>query len=250
MDPTDRLPATGAGFVWETEPVPVLRPSTSAASAAFTTRVGGRSEGPYASLDLSFVVGDDEQTVRENRVIAGAAVGAGAWTVTRQVHGCEVVAAERAGLDPRNADGLFTADPSQTLAVLSADCVLLLLCGPGGVAVAHAGWRGLLAGVVENAVASIGATEVFAGPAIGPCCFEVGPEVVEAFADRAPAAVVDARHIDLWSAAEHLAGAAAFHAARICTACHPDLFFSHRRDRGRTGRQALLARPVSTGGEA
>ncbi len=245
MDVTNRLPATGAGFVWETEPFPVLRPTTEAAVAAYTTRRGGGSDGPFAALNLSFVVGDDRDVVRGNRDAAGSTIGRdGRWSVTKQVHGCDVVAAASDGLP--EADGLHTADPDATVAVLSADCVLLLLCGPERIAVAHAGWRGLVAGVVENAIASVGATEVFAGPAIGPCCFEVGAEVIEPFTERAPASVVDERHVDLWTAAEAAvdgaAPRAAFRAARICTSCHGELFFSHRRDRGRTGRQALIAR--------
>jgi polyphenol oxidase len=245
MDHTNRLPATGAGFVWDTSGLggtsaPVLRPTTARAVAAYTTRIGGGSEGPYAALNLSFVVGDADERVRTNRATAGAAIARdGPWSVTRQVHGCDVVAPSERIAD---ADGLFTADPTRTLAVLSADCVLLLMTGPGGIAVAHAGWRGLVAGVIENAIAAVGATEVFAGPAIGPCCFEVGPEVTAAFGERAPGSVVDDRHVDLWAAAEAASGSVDFHAARLCTSCHADLFFSHRRDAGATGRQALLAR--------
>ena len=88
---------------------------------------------------------------------------------------------------------------------------------------------------------------MFAGPAIGPCCFEVGAEVIEAFAKKFPASVVDDSHVDLWTAAEMAAsraGATSVRSARICTSCHPELFFSHRRDAGRTGRQALLAQGV------
>jgi hypothetical protein len=98
---------------------------------------------------------------------------------------------------------------------------------------------------VEHVIDPDDAVEVFAGPAIGPCCFEVSPEVTDEFRSRFPDAVIDDRHIDLWAAAEvaaRSAGAADFRAARVCTACHPDLFYSHRRDRGRTGRHALVAR--------
>jgi YfiH family protein len=243
-DLTDRLPATGAGFVWDTSVPPVLRPLTDSAAAAFTTRMGGRSEGPFATLNLSFVVGDERDTVSGNRKLAGASIGRdGRWSVTKQVHGSEVHRAESGQL--RDGDALHTDRPQDTLAVLSADCVLVLLAGPGGVAVAHAGWRGLVAGVIENAIGVVGATEAFAGPAIGPCCFEVGPEVIDAFEQRYPGAVPDPRHVDLWAAAEAAAkgaGVSRVHTARICTSCHPSLFFSHRRDAGRTGRQALIAR--------
>lgn len=239
----NRLPGTGAGFVWEDGPVPVLRPQTASAVAAFTTRVGGTSHGPYASLNLTYVTDDERELVAANRGIAGSAVGRdGRWSVADQIHGGRIERAA-AGI-ARQADALWTDDPTDTLAVLSADCVLLLATGSDRLGVAHAGWRGLVAGIVERTVATTEATEVFAGPAIGPCCFEVGPEVVEAFAASYPRAVTDGSHVDLWTAASDAAekaGARQVWAARICTSCHPDLFFSHRRDRGLTGRQALIA---------
>ncbi len=237
----NRLPATGAGFVWETEPFPVLRPQSSSFDAVYTTRLGGASGGDFASLNLSFVVGDDDETVRSNRTFAAGHVGADRWAATRQVHGADIHRAQNGAL--RDGDALWTDDPAQTVGVLSADCVLLAVAGPRGLAVVHAGWRGLVAGAVERAIAQVGATEVFAGPAIGPCCFEVGAEVVGTFARRFPASVTDDRHVDLWVAAEAASGDVRFAAARMCTSCHEELFFSHRRDRGRTGRQGLIARP-------
>jgi hypothetical protein len=123
---------------------------------------------------------------------------------------------------------------------MAADCVPILIVGERGIAAVHAGWRGVVAGVVRNAVRLVGATRAFAGPAIGPCCFEVGPDVARAFDGSAR---TDERHVDLWKAAENAAGGEVeFHAARVCTSCNPHLFFSHRRDRGGTGRQALVAR--------
>ena len=237
----NRLPATGAGFVWDVSSrTPVLRAATTHAVNAWTTRIGGTSTGDHASLNLSFVVGDDEANVGKNRAIAGATIDRdGTWSVVKQVHGAEMVDAND-GIEP--ADGHVSSDPSRTLAVLSADCVLLLFAAPERVAVAHAGWRGMVGGMVESALAAVPGAEIFAGPAIGPCCFEVGPEVIEAFAARYPSAVADERHIDLWAAAEAAVGDRPFHAARICTSCHADLFFSHRRDKGKTGRQALIAR--------
>jgi hypothetical protein len=215
--------------------------------AAFTTRVGGNSVSPFDELNLSFQVGDEAPVARANREIAGRAVGrAGAWSVVRQVHGAAVVSAPEPG-EPADADGLWTQDEGRTLAVLAADCVPLLLVTPGRVTLAHAGWRGLVAGIVEQAVQTAGGgAAVFAGPAIGPCCYEVGAEVSEAFAHRYGAEVLsDDRRPDLWTAvgkAAARAGAHSFAAARLCTSCNSQLFFSHRRDRGRTGRQALIAR--------
>lgn len=245
FDTASRLPDPGAGFVWAVDPVPVLRPADGP-PAAFTTRRGGTSEAPFDALNLSFVVGDAEDVVRSNRRTAGSAVGRdGEWSVVRQVHGGDVVEATGAGR-LADADAVWTSDPSRTVAVLAADCVPVLLAGRGSVAVAHAGWRGLLAGVVERAAAAAGATAAWIGPAIGPCCYEVGADVGGSFADRFGDDVVSARStLDLWAAAARAArrgGASDVHTARLCTSCHPDLFFSHRRDAGRTGRQALIAR--------
>jgi YfiH family protein len=239
----NRLPTTGAGFIWDAGAVPVLRPETDRAVAAYTTRIGGTSAGPFASLNLTFVSDDDPEAVAANRSIAGETVGRdGRWAVCRQVHGANVGRAAHGELP--DADALWTDADEDTIAVLSADCVLLLAVGPERLGVAHAGWRGLIEGVVGRTVEATAALEVFAGPAIGPCCFEVSGDVVEAFSSVCPEAITDERHVDLWVAAEaaaRAAGAAAVRSARICTSCHPELFFSHRRDSGRTGRQALIA---------
>jgi polyphenol oxidase len=245
-----RLPETGAGFFWDTErhgvgTYPVLRPRSEHAVAVYTTRLGGVSLDEFAELNVSASVGDGLYRVMANRDLAARAIGRGPmWSHIKQVHGATVVPAH-----PRErhheADAQWTDDAEMTLAVTSADCVLLLLAGPMRVGVVHAGWRGMVAGVIENAIEVVEPTEVFAGPAIGPCCFEVGPEVIDAFADRDPKAVLDARHVDLWVAAEQAcrrAGVDAFSAARLCTSCLPELFYSHRRDKGYTGRQALIAR--------
>ena len=220
--------------------------------AVYTTRLGGVSEGPLRELNLSMSVGDGLHRVLANRDLAARAIGRGPWWSTvKQVHGAEIVVAHpTAGRGPagrhREADGQWTEDTDPTLAVLSADCVLVLAVGDAGrIGVAHAGWRGIVAGVVENIVRATEASRVFLGPAIGPCCFEVGAEVRREFAMRWPEAVTDERHVDLWAAAEAAAragGASDVGAARLCTSCHEDLFFSHRRDKGFTGRQALLAR--------
>lgn len=192
-------------------------------------------------------VGDGMHRVLANRDLAGRAIGRGArWSTITQVHGAQVVVAHpRAGLRPREADGQWTEDDEPILAVMSADCVLLLAVGPTRLGVAHAGWRGIVAGVVANIVAATEAERVFLGPAIGPCCFEVGAEVSSEFSSRWPASVPDDRHVDLWLAAEAAArdaGVVDVAAARLCTSCHGELFYSHRRDKGFTGRQALLAR--------
>lgn len=246
----DRLPIPGAGFVWNRLPVVgddawFLRPDTDRAVAGYTTRRGGVSNGPLGKLNVSLLMeqryGDNPMRTFANRDLASRCVGRGVrdWPGTKQAHSATVVEASRSRVE---ADGFWTDDPARMLAVTSADCVLLLLVGDERIAVAHAGWRGMVAGVVENAVRAISADTVYAGPAIGPCCFEVGPEVIEEFHG---AAIADERHVDLWVAAEtaaRRAGAGTFHAARLCTSCEAGLFYSHRRDHGETGRQALIAR--------
>ncbi|MEX2392914.1 MAG: laccase domain-containing protein, partial [Actinomycetota bacterium] len=188
MDLLNRLPATGAGFVWETERIPVLRPTTDGAVAAFTTRLGGVSNGPVGKLNMSMTAeqehGDTVGFLRvfANRDLASRAIGgAPKWSSVQQVHGSDVVYAS--GRRPP-ADAQWTDEPDRTLAVVSADCVLVLAVGPMRIGVAHAGWRGMVAGVVERLVDAVEAEEVFAGPAIGPCCFEVGAEVTDEFRAR------------------------------------------------------------------
>ncbi|HVL80886.1 MAG TPA: polyphenol oxidase family protein [Actinomycetota bacterium] len=231
--------------------MPLLWAETPHARAVFTTRRGGLSSGPLSSLNLSWRMEEeldgirpDEKLVGNRDLVSDALGTSGTWRRVRQVHGAAAVEASRSRR--HEADALWTSHPDRPIAILVADCVPIFLGAPGRIAAVHAGWRGLVAGVVGNAVEAMGgAQEALAGPAIGPCCFEVGPEVVEAFTQRfGPAPVTDERHVDLWTAAElaaRQAGVASFHAARLCTSCHPELFFSHRRDAGRTGRQALVA---------
>lgn len=244
----NRLPEAGAGFIWDTDDgAPLLRPLADGVVASFTTRVGGVSSSPYDELNLSYRVGDDEERVRANREIAGRALGRGAvWSVVKQVHGTEIVRAEPPGSLP-SADGHWTDDPERTLGVLGADCVPVLITAPGRVGVVHAGWRGLVAGVIEHCVQAVGGSpSVFAGPSIGPCCYEVGEDVAARFTKAfGPGVIAGGGQLDLWAAAKEAAlgaGASSFAVAQLCTSCHRELFFSHRRDDGRTGRQALLAK--------
>lgn len=263
MTTAGRLPDPGTGFAWErhrngVEAFPVLRARHGDVTAIFTTRVGGVCAPPVDSLNISFRAQREHGRqpfgrwrVEANRSIASRALGVDrGWEPIRQVHSADVVEAG-SGSDPE-ADAVWTDEADRTLAVGSADCVLLSLVGPKGFAVAHAGWRGLLAGVVEAAAGAVDARVAHLGPAIGPCCFEVGREVVEPFRARfSDEVVADERHVDLWSAAQAAAkdaGVADVHVCRICTSCHPDLFFSHRRDGGRTGRQALVATIEGAGG--
>jgi copper oxidase (laccase) domain-containing protein len=132
----------------------------------------------------------------------------------------------------------------------AADCLPIALARADGerpaIAALHVGWRGLLAGIVQAAVTALASSRLAAviGPGIGPCCYEIDEDVAGAFRRRFGAGIVRDGRLDLWSAAEralHAAGAAEVSRVDLCTACNPDLFFSHRRDQGRTGRQGLIA---------
>lgn len=249
-----RLPALAAD--WPTPP----------GVAAFTTlRHGfGWSEAPFAHFNLGTRCGDDPETVARNRDALGALFGlpsAPYWL--RQVHGRDVVRLDAAvaqddgpAAEPE-ADAAVTAVPGAVLAVLTADCLPVALAARDGrqVGVAHAGWRGLAAGVLEATVAAMGLPgselQAWLGPAAGPTAYEVGAEVRQAFVDGdADAADCFAAtrpghwHMDLYALARRrlcAAGLAAsdIHGGGLCTISDPDRFYSHRRD-ARTGRMATV----------
>jgi hypothetical protein len=216
----------------------------------FSTRLGGVSEGPYASLNLSRLSGDEVERVDENRRRLCAEVGADAdrLALNHQVHSAAVHRAA-AGRRGEPGDGLWTDEPALPLLALTADCLPLALARAHGerpgIAVLHAGWRGLLGGVVGVGVAALGGgLAACVGPAIGPCCYEVGPEVAEPFAAAFGADVVRGRNLDLWTAAERAlraAGVASVERVDLCTSCNSDLFFSHRRTGEPRGVQGVVA---------
>jgi len=236
-----------------------LEADLGGARAAFTTRLGGVSEGAYESLNLGLLTEDDPAAVNENRKRAGEALGFGPRQVAfaRQVHGTELVNApipsrgsffaHGANKEPRDglgeADGLVVGEPGVAGLVFVADCLPVALRGPGGVAMLHCGWRGLAAGIVARGAEAVGAAEAAIGPGIGPCCYQVGEEVLDAFCGLGDG-VAAGRMLDLPEVARRLlakAGVERVQSAGLCTSCHPELLFSHRRDAGRTGRQAGLA---------
>ena len=140
-------------------------------------------------------------------------------------------------------DGHVVGDPGLPPGVFVADCLPIALHGPGGLAMVHAGWRGLSGGVVTTAAEAVDATAAAIGPGIGPCCYEVGDEVLEAFADLGDG-IGQGRMLDLPEVARRQlarGGVEQVQSAGLCTSCEPELFFSHRRDHGRTGRQAGIA---------
>jgi YfiH family protein len=228
-------------------------PGKGGARAAFSTRVGGVSEGPFESLNLGRLTGDLPDSVGENRHRLAAALGIDPQRVLigRQVHGTEVVRHDQPpepGLYANPTPGLPEADGQATVRrnlaalVFVADCLPVALAGPGGVGMIHCGWRGMAAGIVARGVEEVQAQAAAVGPGIGPCCYEVGSEVLAAF-EQLGSDVARGRMLDLRLVARRLlerVGVEVVEISEECTSCQPELFFSHRRDGERTGRQAGL----------
>jgi YfiH family protein len=222
---------------------------------AFSTRLGGVSEGPFESLNLGILTADEPARVVENRRRLCEALEAdpGTATMAWQVHGGEVTVAKPRGILERTiferCDGLWSDRPGQAMVLLTADCLPVALAranGTPGLAVLHVGWKGLLAGIVEAGARALGGGPVAAaiGPGIGPCCYEVGEEVAASYRERFGEEVLRGRSLDLPEATERALRAAGIEEVERsgrCTACDPKLFFSHRRDRGVTGRQGVVA---------
>jgi polyphenol oxidase len=227
------------------------------ARVGFTTRRGGVSEGPFASLNLGLLTDDEPRRVVENRRRAVEAVGGDPdeATMALQVHGGRVTEARplgvvTPGMPYEACDGLWTDVPGRALMLVTADCLPVALApaeGPRRLAVLHVGWRGLLDGIVASGVAVLGrehALHAAIGPGIGACCYEVGEEVAEPYRERFGPDVAPNGRLDLPLAAERAlrdAGCVAVERVGGCTACDPVRFFSHRRDRGVTGRQGVVA---------
>ena len=221
------------------------------ARAAFSARVGGVSEAPYDSLNVAVLTGDRPDDVRENRHRLADALDLDPSNVLigRQVHGAELERRDAApdpdafaepGPDLPSVDAQATATRGLAPLVMVADCLPVALSGPRGVAMLHCGWRGLAGGIVERGSREVGAEAAAVGPGIGPCCYEVAEEVLEAFSGLGEG-VATGRMLDLREVARRAlerAGVARVEVSELCTSCEPELFFSHRRDGGDTGRQA------------
>jgi len=225
--------------------------------AAFSLRLGGVSRAPFDSLNVGAHVGDDPARVGENRRRVEAALALPAtlrWL--RQVHGTNVLDADRtAGAAPENADAVVVRGPGTVAVIQVADCLPVLLAAPNGhaVAAAHAGWRGLAAGVLEATVERLaepaGGLMAWLGPAIGPEHFEVGDEVRAAFTQADPGAAVAFEpnahgrwQCDLVQLARRrlqALGVQQVYGGHWCTFADPERFFSYRRD-GRCGRMGAF----------
>jgi hypothetical protein len=252
----------GSGVRWLEAELPLIKGGSSAAPpgpparAAFTTRLGGVSEGPFESLNVGMKTGDELNRVRENRhrLVGTLEIEPENVLMGHQVHGAEL-AWHEAPQNPspfaemlpadQEVDAHATAIPGLAMLVQVADCLPIALAGERGepcMAMVHGGWRGLAAGIVGRTAEAIGATAAAIGPGIGRCCYEVGDEVLDAFSGLD--GVATGRMLDLTAVAQAQlkeAGVAEVESSGLCTSCNPELFFSHRRDDGTTGRQAGLA---------
>lgn len=232
----------------------MIRVDLPGGAVAFSTRSGGVSEGPYESLNLGILTDDDPERVAENRRRLARHCGLVPEQVAMgwQVHGTDVLewhaappdgGFARAGAALRKVDAHTTASPGLGLLVLVADCLPVALVSPRRVAMVHAGWRGLAGGILERALGHFEEPPAAViGPGIGPCCYEVGEEVLARFADVPDAS--EGRMLDLKAVARHRLeadGVRRVEDVALCTSCRGDLFFSHRRDDGITGRQAGIA---------
>jgi YfiH family protein len=238
-------------FAWAGDHISV---ELAGARALFTTRRGGVSAGAYESLNLGLWTDDDPGCVSVNRdrVARETGIARERFAQGRQVHGAHVARVREAPAgEPAPADGQATALRGVAPVVLVADCLPVALASREAVAMLHCGWRGLAAGIVADGVRALrelGAGDPLAaaiGPGAGACCYEVGDEVRAAFGE-ADGAAGTAGHLDLKAiAAARLreAGVGEVHDVDVCTICTSSrpLFFSHRRDAGRTGRQAGVA---------
>ncbi|HEV2813610.1 MAG TPA: polyphenol oxidase family protein [Solirubrobacteraceae bacterium] len=222
-------------FTWAGDHVAIELPH--GVHALFTTRRGGVSKPPYDSLNLGRWTDDEPAAIEENRARVLALTGAERFAFGRQVHGATVV---RDGDEVVEADAQIVTRAGVAPMALTADCLPVALAGPDAVGMVHAGWRGLAAGILE--AASAGFTAAAIGPCARGCCYEVGDEVREALGLES---IGGPAPIDLPALARQrlrAAGVDEVHDSGLCTMCsEPTLFFSHRRDGGRTGRQAGVA---------
>ncbi len=229
---TVRTAAGGAVYV-APDPEPVE------AHIWFFTRLGGVSDTPYDSLNVSKVVGDEPAAVDSNLSIVWEALERRPSAWVHQVAGDGVARVSAAGF-AGEADALVTSEQDLCLSVAVADCVPIALVGGGGVGMVHSGWRGTLVGVSGKAARRMESSEIraYVGPCIRRCCYEVSEELAREFAGEFGDGVVSGRHLSLPDAIRidlERAGVGV-HDLGFCTGCRPDLFYSHRKQGPLTGR--------------
>jgi len=242
-------------------------------SAFFSTRTGGVSKPPYDSLNLGLHTGDDEAAAIENREKIGQLLQMplNDWVTAQQIHGSNIAVVNRQdrGRGSKDfatalpdTDGMLTADTGVPLVTFYADCVPIFLADEtlGLVGLTHAGWKGTVLRIAAAAVARMGTEygskvsdiKAVIGPSIGPCCYQVGQPVISrfraCFPNRTDILVPQNREhtlLDLWSANRLVLQEAGLkreniYTTGLCTCCHEALFFSYRRDKGKTGRMAAF----------
>ena len=238
-------------------------PTPANVRAVVTTRLGGISKPPYSGFNLAGHVGDDDHAVHHNRKLLADDIGGSTeFQWVRQVHGSDVLVLDNGLVDEsREADAIYTRSDNLACGVLTADCLSVFFCDEAGdeIAVAHAGWRGLAGGVLQNTLAQFdadpGTILAWLGPVIGPCHFEVGADVRDAFLDLDLDEIHNQEDIlfqegdargkwmaDLFAIAKIILasqGIKQIHGEPLCTYCEFDRFFSYRRD-GETGRFASI----------
>lgn len=229
-------------------------PAPSTIKTLFSTRKGGVSQAPFSSLNLGDHVNDNVEDVTVNRQLFTSFLPSSPVWLS-QVHGTDVIELTSSAhvIDPPVADGSFSKQPNQVCCVMTADCLPVLICNLQGtqVAAVHAGWRGLLDGIIEQAIDQFDPSDellAYLGPAIGANAFEVGAEVKQAFCERDPSVINAFRSsvnkgkwlADIYELARNRLngkGVGGVYGGQFCTVTEKERFFSFRRD-GQTGRMA------------
>lgn len=216
-------------------------PAPTGVKIWFFTRKGGVSVPPYDALNVSTLVGDESSAVQENlsRIRTTMDGRPSAWV--RQVAGDRIVRVDEARFSGEG-DALVTEGRGFSLAVAIADCIPVVLVGNGAIGMVHSGWRGTLKGISGKAAAMMGdpsAVSAYIGPGIRQCCYEVSEEISAEFAGRFDGGVVDGRMLSLTGAIRtnlHEVGVTEVYDLDLCTGCRTDLFYSHRKEGPKTGR--------------
>lgn len=228
------------------------RPAPRGVDLRFFTRRGGVSEAPFDSLNISKSVGDDAEAVERNLALTQEALGGVPSAWVKQVAGDRVVEVEDGGF-AGEADGLITTSRDLSLVIGAADCAPVALVGKRAVGMVHSGWRGTLVGISGKAATRMERLEsrapvAYIGPCIRSCCYEVSEDLARTFAEEFGESVVSGRMLSIPEAIEidlRRSGVEEIHDTGLCTGCRGDLFFSHRKQKPKTGRN--LAAIVRSG---